>query len=92
MTSGRTAALPAGCIRIIAPTPGTIHLELAWQPKNPGSPLHLWAGGRRFTGDLTEGRLVVDAAVSAGENVLYIGYYRPSMLFGSSMSSRSQRQ
>ena len=82
---GADRCYPCRLIRIIAPTVGAVHLELAWQPRNPGSPLHLWAGGHRVAGDATEGRLALDAAVTAGENVVYVGYYRPSMFNGSSI-------
>jgi hypothetical protein len=82
---GPDRCAPCRLIRIVAPAAGTIRLELAWEP-NPGSELHLWAGGRRFAGDMKERQLAADAAVSAGENVVYVGYYRWTVLYGSSIS------
>jgi len=75
---------PCRLIRIIARTRGIVHFELAWEP-NQGPELHLWAGGERFVGDGRERRLVADAAVSAGENVVYVGYYRWTIIYGSSI-------
>ena len=75
---------PCRLIRIVAPIAGTIRLELAWEP-NPGAELNLWAGGRRVTGDMNEKRAAADVAVSAGENVVYVGYYRLRVLYGSSI-------
>ena len=60
---------PCRLIRIIAPTAGTIRLELTWEP-DPGAELHLWAGGRRFAGDMNERHVAADVAVSAGETVV----------------------
>lgn len=75
---------PCRLIRIVAPTAGTIRLELAWEP-SPGAALHLWIGGRRFAGGMSERQVAVDAAVSAGENVVYVGYYRWTVIIGSSI-------
>jgi hypothetical protein len=70
---------PCRLIRIIAPAAGTIHLELGWE-SSQALQLHLWAGGRRFAGEVNEKRLVIDAAISAGENVVYVGYYNASVI------------
>ena len=75
---------PCRLIRIVAPTAGTMHFELAWEP-NPGSDLYLWAGGQRFAGDVNQRQLAVDAPVSAGENVVYVGYYHWTIISGSSI-------
>jgi hypothetical protein len=75
---------PCRLMRIVAPTAGTIRLELTWEP-NPGAELHLWAGARRVDGGLNERQVVADVAVSAGENVVYVGYYRWTVINGSSI-------
>ena len=75
---------PCRLIRVVAPTAGTIRFELTWEP-NAGSDLHLWAGGRRFTADVNERHVTGDAAVSAGEHVVYVGYYRWTIIYGSSI-------
>lgn len=76
---------PCRLIRIVAPTAGTIRFELTWEP-SPGAELHLWAGGRRFAGGMNERQVAADAAVSAGEHVVYVGYYRWTILYGSSIT------
>jgi hypothetical protein len=81
---GSDRCSPCRLIRIVAPTAGTMHFELAWDP-NPGSMLYLWAGGRRFGGDMNEKQFAADADVRAGENVVYVGYYHWLILNGSSI-------
>jgi Big-like domain-containing protein len=75
---------PCRLIRIVAPAAGTIHLELAWD-RNPGPPLYVWAGGQRFGGNVNEQQVTADAPIRAGENVVYVGYYRPQVMYGSSI-------
>jgi hypothetical protein len=75
---------PCRLIRIVAPTAGTMHFELAWDP-NPGAALYLWAGGQRFGGNINETQFTADADVRAGENVVYVGYYHWMMIYGSSI-------
>jgi len=75
---------PCRLIRIIVPAAGTMHFDLTWEP-NPGSDISLWAGGQRFAKDPNALHLSADAAVTAGENVVYVGYYRRSVLYGSSI-------
>jgi hypothetical protein len=75
---------PCRLIRIVVPAAGTMHLEVAWDP-NPGAALYLWVGGQRFGGDTNEKTFTADAAVKAGENVVYVGYYQWKILYGSSI-------
>ena len=81
---GSDRCSPCRLIRIVAPTAGIMHFELAWDP-NPGSAVYLWAGGRRFGGDVSEKQFAADADVRAGENVVYVGYYHWLILNGSSI-------
>jgi Bacterial Ig-like domain (group 2) len=75
---------PCRLIRIVVPAAGTMHFDLTWEP-NPGSDIYLWVGGQRFAKDPNALHLSADAAVTAGENVVYVGYYRWSVLYGSSI-------
>jgi hypothetical protein len=75
---------PCRLIRIVAPAPGTMRFELTWEP-NPGADLYLWVGGQRVDGERQERQFTASAAVRAGENVVYVGYYRWRMLYGSSI-------
>jgi|SoiMethySBSTD1v2_1073268.scaffolds.fasta_scaffold117214_2 hypothetical protein len=84
MTSGPIRCSPCRLIRVVAPTAGTIRFELTWEP-NAGADLHLWASGRRFTADVNERHVTGDAAVSAGEHVVYVGYYGCTIIYGSSI-------
>jgi len=57
-------------IRVVNPSPGTLHLRLTWSPAT--APLRLWVDGQVFGG--TPGvPLNVDVIVGAGELVLYTG-------------------
>jgi hypothetical protein len=79
---GADRCSPCRLIRIMAPTAGTIRLELAWEPP-PGVLLYVWAGGQRLADERKDGYLSANAAVRAGENVVYVGYYRASIIYGS---------
>ena len=76
---------PCRLIRIVAPAAGTIRFELTWE-RDVGSPLHLWAGGRRYSAEMSGTMVTADAPVSAGENVVYVGYYRWTVIWGSSVA------
>ena len=76
---------PCRLIRIVAATAGPIHFDLTWD-RNPGAPLYLWAGGQRFERVVDERRLEADAVIGAGEQVVYVGYYRWTILSGSSIA------
>ena len=78
---------PCRLIRIVAPTAGTIRFELTWEP-DPGAALHLWAGGRRFGGEMSGTQFTADIAIGAGENVVYVGYYRWKTIYRSSIQFR----
>jgi hypothetical protein len=82
---GSERCAPCRLIRLIAPSGGTIRFELAWE-RDVGSPLHLWVGGRRYSADMNGTRVTADAAVGAGENVVYVGYYRWTTIYGSSVA------
>jgi hypothetical protein len=75
---------PCRLIRIVAPAAGTMRFELTWEP-NPGADLYLWVGGQRVDGERQDRQFTASAAVRAGENVVYVGYYRWRMLNGSSI-------
>lgn len=75
---------PCRLIRIVVPAVGTMHFDLTWEP-NPGSDIYLWVGGQRFAKDPNVLHLSADAAVTTGENVVYVGYSRRSVLYGSSI-------
>jgi hypothetical protein len=81
---GSDRCSPCRLIRIVAPTAGTMHFELAWDP-NPGSALYLWVGGQRFGGNTNEKQFAADAPINTGENVVYVGYYRWTIITGSSI-------
>jgi hypothetical protein len=79
---------PCRLVRIVVPTAGTMHFDLTWQP-NPGPDIYLWVGGHRFAKDSNDANglhLSADAAVTSGENVVYVGYYRWSTIYGSSIT------
>jgi hypothetical protein len=62
-----------------------MHFDLTWEP-NPGSDIYLWVGGRRFAKEpATQQKLSADAPVNAGENVVYVGYYVWSIIYGASI-------
>jgi len=84
---GADRCSPCRLIRITAPRAGTMRFELAWEP-NLRSELHLWAGGQHFTGNLNEQSLAAEARVTAGENLVHVGYYRWKVLSGSSIQFR----
>jgi hypothetical protein len=48
--------------------------------------LYLWAGGQRFGGETSERLLSADAPLQAGENVVYVGYHRWRVIYGSSIA------
>jgi hypothetical protein len=78
---------PCRLVRIVVPAAGAMHFDLTWEP-NPGADLYLWVGGRRYAKDPKDANalhLSADADVTAGENVVYVGYYRWSTLYGSSI-------
>jgi hypothetical protein len=76
---------PCRLVRIVVPAAGTMHFDLTWEP-NPGSDVYLWAGGQRFAKDAnSQQHLSADAPVTAGENVIYVGYYQWTFLQGSSI-------
>ena len=75
---------PCRLIRVVAPAAGMVHLELAWD-RNPGAPLYLWAAGSRFGGDTNELQVAADVPLRAGENVLYVGFHRWQVFYGSSI-------
>ena len=75
---------PCRLVRIVVPAAGTMHFDLAWEP-NPGADLYLWVGGQRFAKDPNALHLSADGAVTVGENVVYVGYSRWSVLYGSSI-------
>ena len=75
---------PCRLIRIVSPAGGMIHLELAWD-RNPGAALYLWAGGSRFGGNTNELQVAADVPLSAGENVVYVGFYRWQICSGASI-------
>lgn len=81
---GPVRCFPCRLIRVVAPTAGTIRFELTWEP-NAGAELYLWVGGRRFAADTNERQVTGDAAVSVGEHVVYVGYYRWATIYGSSI-------
>ena len=81
---GADRCSPCRLIRIVAPAAGTMHFELAWEP-DPGSALYLWVGGRRFGGDTHEKQFAADAAVNAGDNIVYLGYYQWTVIYGSAI-------
>jgi hypothetical protein len=75
---------PCRLIRIVVPAAGTMRFELAWEP-NPGADLYLWVGGQRLDGERQDRQFTASAAVRAGENLVYVGYYRWKVLYGSSI-------
>ena len=75
---------PCRLIRIVSPAAGMIHLELAWD-RNPGATLYLWAGGSRFGGEMNELKVAADAPLSAGENLVYVGFHRWQVFYGASI-------
>jgi Big-like domain-containing protein len=78
---------PCRLVRIVVPAAGTMHFDLTWEP-SPGPDMYLWVGGHRFAKDSKDAsalRLSADAAVTSGENVVYVGYYRWSTIYGSSI-------
>ena len=75
---------PCRRVRIVVPAAGTMHFDLTWEP-NPGSDIYLWVSGQRFAPDANRQQLSADAAVVAGENVVYVGYYRWRFISGSSI-------
>jgi Bacterial Ig-like domain (group 2) len=75
---------PCRLIRILAPAAGTMRFELTWEP-NPGADLYLWVSGQRVDGERQDRQLTANAPLQAGENVVYVGYYRWRVLYGSSI-------
>jgi hypothetical protein len=75
---------PCRRIRILAPAAGRARLELTWEP-DPGSVLHLWAGGQHAAGSKLDRLAAVDVVLNAGENVVHVGYYQWDVIFGSSI-------
>jgi hypothetical protein len=61
-----------------------MHFDLTWEP-NPGPDIYLWVGGQRFAKEPTALHLSADAAVTTGENVVYVGYSQRSVIYGSSI-------
>lgn len=57
-------------IRVVNPSPGTLHLNLTWNL--PGVALNIWAAGQLFAGS-PGGPLTADVPVGGGEFVLYVG-------------------
>ena len=72
----RYAVSPSGpcvncrLIRVVNPSPGTLHLDLTWNL--PDVALNIWADGRLFAGS-PGGPLTADVPVGGGEFVLYVG-------------------
>lgn len=72
----RYAVSPSGpcvncrLIRVVNPSPGTLHLNLTWNL--PGVALNIWAAGQLFAGS-PGGPLTADVPVGGGEFVLYVG-------------------
>jgi hypothetical protein len=76
---------PCRLVRVVVPVAGTMHFDLTWEP-SPGADIYLWVAGRRFAKDpATQQKLAADAPVNAGENIVYVGYYRWSVIYGSSI-------
>ena len=75
---------PCRLVRIVSRTAGTMHFDLTWEP-NPGPDIYLWVGGQRFARDTSALHLSADAAVTAGENVVYVGYHGWTVIYGSSI-------
>jgi len=75
---------PCRLVRIVVPSGGTMHFDLTWEP-NPGSDIYLWVDGRQFAKDANTLHVSADAAVRAGENVVYVGYYQWKVIYGGSI-------
>ena len=61
-----------------------MHFDLTWEP-NSGPDIYLWVGAQRFARDTNALHLSADAAVTAGENVVYVGYHGRTVIYGSSI-------
>jgi Bacterial Ig-like domain (group 2) len=81
---GTDRCAPCRLIRIVVPAAGTMLFDLTWEP-NPGSDIYLWVGGQRFAKEPNALHLSASAAVTAGENVVYVGYSQRSVIYGSSI-------
>jgi len=77
-TVGSERCYPCRLVRVSAPGPGTLQLQLRWATAK--ATLHIWAAGQRFAGTAPEAR--AEIPVSGGEIVVFVGMLLPSSAEG----------